>query len=75
MISASGRTKSLEIQCSHCLRVYNLLVNPEDIIKWQAGAYIQDAMGYLSAGERELLLSRTCSSCFDDMFGSMEEDE
>jgi hypothetical protein len=45
------------------------MINPQDVIDWQAGKYIQDAMPYLSKGERELLISGTCDECFDKMFG------
>ena len=30
--------------------------------------FIQDVLWYLTAGERELLISKTCSNCFDKLF-------
>ena len=37
---------------------------------------IQDVLPYLSSGDRELLLSATCSKCFDKMFeGDLDNDE
>ena len=66
----------LEVQCQHCGIVYTILANREDIVRWQAGqGYIQDVLAYLSAGERELLISGTCDNCWKSMFGSDEEDD
>ena len=66
----------LEVQCKHCSIVYTILANREDIVRWQAGeGYIQDVLAYLSAGERELLISATCNNCWTNMFGSDEEDD
>tara|TARA_Y100000310_G_C20387451_1_gene671140 strand:+ start:362 stop:508 length:147 start_codon:yes stop_codon:yes gene_type:complete len=44
------------------------MVNSKDFISWNNGSYIQNAMPYLSADERELLISGTCGPCFDVMF-------
>ena len=68
-------TKSLEPRyavCRHCQKDHKLMVNMEDVASWQAGEYIQDAMPYLSAGERELLISGTCDDCWEKMFGECE---
>ena len=47
------------------------MVSNHDLKRWEDGELIQDAMPYLSAGERELLISGVCGKCFDKMF---EED-
>lgn len=75
MISSYNQ-RPMKVTCSHCSCTYDLLVNPEDVISWQAGSgYIQDLMPYLTAAERELLISGTCDNCWTNMFGSDEEDE
>lgn len=74
MICSNGRNRTLELSCSHCGATHSLLVNSEDIIKYQAGSFVQDAFPYLSAGERELIISRTCDSCWNNMFGQSEEE-
>lgn len=66
--------KPCNITCDHCGTEYNIMVNPEDIISWQAGAYIQDCMGYLSAAERELLISKTCNGCWINLFGENNDE-
>ena len=45
-----------------------------DYYAWQNGEHAQDAFPYLSASERELLISGICPSCWDNMFPP-EEDE
>ena len=62
------------VYCSHCGAEHVILINPEDIIRWQSGELIQDCMPYLSKADRELLISRTCGNCWTNMFGE-DEDE
>jgi hypothetical protein len=62
-------------QCIKCRDVHILLVESEDYAAWQRGELIQDAMPYLSADEREILISGVCGRCFDEMFGEGEDDE
>jgi hypothetical protein len=64
--------KPLRVVCAHCLTDHVLMVNPSDLLKWQAGEYIQDALPYLNKAERELLISQTCDSCWKSMFGEDE---
>ena len=71
---AGYNKKPVSVVCSHCLGEYSLLINPEDIIRWQSGELIQNCMPYLSASERELLISRTCDNCWKNLFGE-DEDE
>jgi hypothetical protein len=65
-----NRADRLAVTCNSCDQSYDLMVNMSDVDDWMNGEYIQDAMPYLSAGERELLISKTCGSCFDEMFGT-----
>ncbi len=44
--------KPLRVVCAHCLTDHVLMVNPSDLLKWQAGEHIQDALPYLNAAER-----------------------
>jgi hypothetical protein len=51
-------------------------VNEQDFLDWTSGVgYIQEKLSYLSADERELLISGTCGSCWKEMFGSEEDEE
>jgi len=67
MISSSLRP--VNVSCSHCGSENIIFIDPNDIILWQSGGLIQNCMPYLTAGERELLISRTCNECWKNMFG------
>ena len=49
--------------------------DPVDYRKWQAGFLIQNAMPYLSAAEREILLTGTCDPCWQKTMKDEEDDE
>ena len=58
------------VPCVQCGQEFTMYLSPKDMFDWLSGSgYIQDLMPYLSDGERELLISGTCSHCFDSMFG------
>ena len=72
MVALTNRTDAFTVVCRHCETSHTLLVNITDVAEWKLGKYIQDAMPYLSVDERELLISGTCGTCFDKMFGGGE---
>jgi hypothetical protein len=45
-----------------------------DLQSWRDGAFIQDALNYLPANQRELFQSGTCAKCWDKMFPEDFED-
>ena len=65
----STRDYSLYAHCRICGENKELKVNQVDYASWQSGTLIQRAFPYLSADDRELLISQTCGSCWDKMFG------
>jgi hypothetical protein len=53
------------VTCKHCHKSFDIPLYQKDYDDWKmAKGFIQDLMGYLSAGERELLISSTCDTCF-----------
>lgn len=50
-------------------------VNEADYWDWKDGALAQDAFPYLSANERETLISGICPWCWEATFGKEEEPE
>jgi hypothetical protein len=59
----------MEIQCKYCKKKITVNVDESKYSSWKNGeGFIQDLMPELSAGEREILISRTCDSCFDEIF-------
>lgn len=70
MVAFAERNDTATVQCRMCGVSYSIMYNRDNMIDWLAGKdFIQDLMPYLSAAERELLISGTCGSCFDKLFG------
>lgn len=64
----------LKVKCQYCGKIHTITVVKNDYMKWYSGKLpIQSAMSYLSADERELLLSHVCGKCYDEMLGDDEE--
>ena len=59
--------------CPFCGRANEVEVNHLDYLDWQDGELAQDAFPYLSASEREMLISGCCPRCWDKMFWRDEE--
>ena len=70
MIACDKRPMS--VTCKQCGAEHSIMVNPHDVLKWQAGHYIQEVMDYLSSAERELIISQTCDVCWKSMWGDDE---
>ena len=68
-----GDTLQLSVKCRCCGKTYKLRVRPDDLYAWQNGdLLVQEAFPYLKPEERELLLTRTCPTCWDNMFSQDE---
>jgi len=68
-----GRASML-IACKECGEQHRINVEFKDLLAWQQGQKIQIAMPYLDENQRELIMSQTCSKCWDKMF-SPDSDE
>lgn len=62
-------------KCPFCGEYHEVLVSEADLAAWQGGELVQNAFPYLSADEREILISGICSDCWSKMFSEDEEDE
>lgn len=56
-------------RCPFCGKGHEIEVNEIDYLDWQDGEHAQNAFSYLSANEREMLISGICPDCWDKMFG------
>lgn len=65
---------TIETRCPFCGKAHTVQVHGKDYRAWQEGKHAQDAFPYLSANEREMLISGICPTCWDNMFPP-EEDE
>ena len=66
MISDAG---TVVVGCIKCAEAQHITVGNADLDSWENGALIQDAMPYLSADDREILISGICGECFDKIYG------
>lgn len=57
------------VKCRMCKVDHIIPVTEEQLIKYQQGAKIQVAFPNLNADQRELIISRTCPSCWNKLFG------
>ena len=69
----TNRNMRIVKSCRWCNKQVVLRVSKEDFIKWNDGTHIQFAMPYLNSGEREILISGTCNSCFDKFFNDDDD--
>lgn len=76
MTSNQQEKKKYTVPCRLCGAQIDIYAYEKDINNWQAGKeYIQNCLAYLTAGERELLLSNTCDECWKKLFPNDEEDD
>jgi len=62
----------MTIRCIKCASDHVIFVKTKDYVSWLSGSgFIQDIMPYLSASDRELLISNICGDCFDKMIDSI----
>jgi len=70
MIAFNNRSDIFHIRCDKCGVEYQIVLDERDFDAWQKGdCYIQDCLAYLSAAERELLISQTCNDCWKKLYG------
>ena len=65
----------LELECRYCDFEETITVAEADYIAWHNGKFIQDAFPYLTAGERELMISNTCDTCWNKFFPYADDED
>lgn len=63
------------VDCTCCGEGYLFGTSLTGFVSWREGELIQKAMPELPAQYREMLISGTCPSCWDAMFGSFDDDD
>lgn len=66
--------EKLVMVCPFCGEVHVVEVREADYCKYRNGELVQKAFPYLTATEREQIISGMCPECQKDIFGD-EEDE
>ena len=62
-------TVIIEVQCPFCGEIHSVKVLEQDFYAWQDGELAQNVFPYLSATEREQLISNICPACQEKIFG------
>lgn len=63
----------VSMACPFCGKAHEVEVVENDYLDWQDGKLAQAAFPYLSAVQREELISHLCPECQGDIFGSDDE--
>ena len=67
---------ALTVECPICGEEHTVEVFAQDYFNWNSlGMHTQDAFPYLSDNEREMLISGVCPTCWEQMFGSDEDED
>ena len=66
---------TFNVRCTYCKKTYPISAYKSDIDKYFLNlpgpeGLIQNIFTYLSADERELMMSQTCAACWDDLFST-----
>ena len=64
-----GDVLEVEIVCPFCGAIHSIVVNEDDFNYFQNDVLVQDAFPYLTATEREELISGMCPDCQRKIFG------
>ena len=61
---------TLNIPCSECGKFVTIKVKTVDYLEWNSPSrrHVQDVFPYLTAGEREMFITRICDECFKEIF-------
>jgi len=71
-INIGDRNTTFIVKCNLCGETSALEIPIAGFRRWQYGELIQNALPELDPRQRELLISRTCSKCFDELFKTGE---
>ena len=64
-----NKTTGILCTCPWCGTRNKVFVKPSDYMRWELeGILVQAAFPYLSADERELIMTGICSPCWDKSF-------
>jgi len=73
MKPTSKQLQSFKITCKMCNSTHTIMVTDVDVENWQDGMFAQDAFPYLTADERELIISQTCGPCWHKKYEIFSE--
>lgn len=75
MVKVNYKEVCVVTRCPFCGRGNEVEVNESDYWDWDDGELVQDAFPYLSADEREMLISGICPTCWNEMTNAFPKEE
>lgn len=63
----------IETTCPKCNNQQEINVDENDYNSWKSGKLIQNAMPYLTASQREALMTGVCDPCWNELFPPEED--
>lgn len=63
---------TIQVSCIDCKQPKAFQVSKQGYDRWVQGELIQYALPEVPFAEREILISQTCSDCFDKLFAEDE---
>lgn len=69
MVKINYKEVCVVTQCPMCGRANEVEINEADYFDWDDGVLAQIAFPYLTAQEREMLISGICPTCWARTFG------
>ena len=63
----------INVNCVECGESHNITVDRMDYFHFQQGELPQHAFPYLSSTDQQLLVSKICGECFEEMFATLDE--
>ena len=65
----------IKTQCPFCREYHDIAIDLKDLISWEIdGVWVQDAFSYLSADDREMIISGICPACWEIQYEQDEEE-
>ncbi len=74
-INDNGEDAVISGPCVMSNKPVTVTVKSKDLARYNAGGYVQDCFPYLSASDREFLLSGISGEAWDEMFPEEDSDE
>lgn len=66
---------TIELTCPFCGADHSVEMDYRGYVAWEQGELIQNVAPYLSATEREQLISHICPKCQESVFGADDAEE
>lgn len=63
----------MHVKCNFCGAEKNIEISDEHVAQWKGGELLQRVVPNMSSDDREFLISKTCPTCWDGLFGEGDD--